>query len=135
MVAVVATTTELEITVRKLISVGSFWEQSLELALSSSSQKSSAYSQAMEITTIEVSWVSAKKTLLITKHTQKTRIGNDETGISDMMNRFDDFLAQHNVDSNACMQKAICHFVRSSDYHQNVGTADQIEAMISTLSQ
>lgn len=60
---------------------------------------------------------------------------NDETGISDMMNRFDDFLAQHNIDSNACMQKSICHFVRSADYHSSVGTADQIESMISTVSE
>ncbi|KAG5669733.1 hypothetical protein PVAND_000027 [Polypedilum vanderplanki] len=60
---------------------------------------------------------------------------NDETGVTDLMNRFDDFLAQHNVDSNACMQKAVCHFVRSSDYHNSVGTADQIESMISTLSE
>lgn len=59
----------------------------------------------------------------------------DETGIADMMNRFDDFLAQHNVDSNACMQKAVCHFVRSADYHSSVGTADQIESMISQVSE
>lgn len=86
----------------------------------------------MATTIIEVSLASTKFIDLINNH---THIGNDETGISDMMNRFDDFLAQHNVDSNACMQKSICHFVRSSDYHQNVGTADQIEAMVSTLSQ
>ncbi|XP_070498014.1 uncharacterized protein [Chironomus tepperi] len=59
----------------------------------------------------------------------------DETGVSDMLNRFDDFLAQHNVDSNACMQKAVCHFVRSSDYHNRVGTADQVESVITTLAE
>jgi DM4/DM12 family len=51
------------------------------------------------------------------------------------MNRLDDFMAQHNIDSNSCMQKAICHFVRSADYHSSVGTADQIESMISTISE
>lgn len=60
---------------------------------------------------------------------------NDETGVADMMNKFDDFLAQHNIDSNSCMQKAVCHFVRSADYHSSVGTADQIESMISTISE
>lgn len=52
-----------------------------------------------------------------------------------MLNRFDDFLAQQNIDSNACMQKAVCHFVRSSDYHNRVGTADQVESVITTLSE
>ncbi|CRL07416.1 CLUMA_CG020389, isoform A [Clunio marinus] len=60
---------------------------------------------------------------------------NDESGIADIMNKFDDFLAQHNIDSNACMQKAVCHFVRSADYHTSVGTADQMEAMISSISE
>lgn len=52
-----------------------------------------------------------------------------------MMNRFDDFLAKQNIDSNACMQKAVCHFVRSADYHNSVGTSDQVEQMISSLSE
>jgi DM4/DM12 family len=51
------------------------------------------------------------------------------------MNRLDDFMAQHNIDSNACMQKAVCHFVRSADYHSSVGTADQIESMVSSISE
>lgn len=59
----------------------------------------------------------------------------DETGIADMMNRLDDFLAQHNVDSNTCVQKAVCHFVRSADYHSSVGTAGQVESMISAISE
>lgn len=52
-----------------------------------------------------------------------------------MMNRLDDFLAQHNVDSNTCVQKAVCHFVRSADYHSSVGTAGQVESMISAISE
>jgi hypothetical protein len=59
----------------------------------------------------------------------------DDTGISDMINRVDDFLAQQNIDSTSCLGKAICHYVRSSEYHMSVGTADQIEQTISTLAQ
>ena len=59
----------------------------------------------------------------------------DSTGISEMINKLDDFLASNNVDSSSCFQKAVCTFVRSSEYHANVGTADQVEQMILSLSQ
>lgn len=65
----------------------------------------------------------------------QTFTDNDETGVAELMNRFDNFMAQHNIDTSACMQKAVCHFVRSADYHSSVGTADQIESMISTISE
>lgn len=70
-----------------------------------------------------------------TKNSISINLDTDETGIADLMNRFDDFMAQHNIDSNSCMQKAICHFVRSADYHASVGTADQVEQMISSISE
>ncbi|XP_055618415.1 uncharacterized protein LOC129763404 [Toxorhynchites rutilus septentrionalis] len=60
---------------------------------------------------------------------------SDLTGVTDMLNKVDDFLAQNNIDSGSCMQKAICSYVRSSDYHVQVGTADQIEHMILALSE
>ncbi|XP_053685220.1 uncharacterized protein LOC128734861 [Sabethes cyaneus] len=60
---------------------------------------------------------------------------NDLTGVTEMLNKVDDFLAQNNIDSGSCMQKAICSYVRSSDYHMQVGTADQIEHMILALSE
>lgn len=62
-------------------------------------------------------------------------IGVDDTGITDMLNRVDDYLAQNNIDSTSCLGKSICHYVRSSEYHMTVGTADQVEQMISALSQ
>lgn len=52
-----------------------------------------------------------------------------------MMTRLDDFLSNHNIDSNTCMQKAVCHAIRMSDYHTSVGTAGQIESMISAVSE
>lgn len=61
--------------------------------------------------------------------------GVDDTGVSDMLNRVDDFLAQQNIDSTSCLGKAICHYVSSSEYHMNVGTADQIEQTVASLSQ
>ncbi|XP_058839463.1 uncharacterized protein LOC131695454 [Topomyia yanbarensis] len=61
--------------------------------------------------------------------------GSDLTGVTEMLNKVDGFLAQNNIDSGSCMQKAICSYVRSSDYHMQVGTADQIEHMILALSE
>ncbi|XP_049535553.1 uncharacterized protein LOC125951072 [Anopheles darlingi] len=59
----------------------------------------------------------------------------DPTGISELMNKVDDYLAQNNIDSGACLQKGVCSYIRSSDYHAQVGTADQIEHMILALSE
>lgn len=59
----------------------------------------------------------------------------DVTGFSEMINKLDDFLAQNNVDSSSCLQKAVCHYLRSSEYHMSVGTADQVEQMIHTISE
>ncbi|KAL9693112.1 hypothetical protein quinque_012397 [Culex quinquefasciatus] len=61
--------------------------------------------------------------------------GSDLTGVTEMLNKVDDLLAQNNIDSGSCMQKAICSYIRSSDYHMQVGTADQIEHMILALSE
>ncbi|XP_052866511.1 uncharacterized protein LOC128272687 [Anopheles cruzii] len=60
---------------------------------------------------------------------------SDPTGISDLMNKVDDYLAQNNIDSGACMQKGVCSYLRSSEYHAQVGTADQVEHMILALSE
>ncbi|XP_055589468.1 uncharacterized protein LOC129741723 [Uranotaenia lowii] len=62
-------------------------------------------------------------------------VDSDMTGLTEMLNKVDDVLAQNNIDSAACMQKAICSYIRSSDYHMQVGTADQIEHMILAVSE
>ena len=59
---------------------------------------------------------------------------NDVTGVTEMLAKLDDFLGQNNIDSAACMQRTVCSYVRSSDYHMQVGTADQIDQVIHTLS-
>lgn len=62
--------------------------------------------------------------------------GNDDlTGVQDMLSKVDDFLAQNNIDSSSCMQKAVCNYIRSSDYHISTGTADQIEHLMLSLSE
>ncbi|XP_065073022.1 uncharacterized protein Desi [Ochlerotatus camptorhynchus] len=62
-------------------------------------------------------------------------VDSDPTGFTEMLSKVDDLLAQNNIDSGSCMQKAICTYVRSSDYHMQVGTADQIEHMMLALSE
>lgn len=51
-----------------------------------------------------------------------------------MVNRVDGFLTKYNIDSSACMQKAVCHYVRSADIRTSTGNADQIESLISTFA-
>jgi len=52
-----------------------------------------------------------------------------------MLSKVDDFLASNNVDSSACVQKAVCSYLKSSEYHSTSGNADQIETMVLTLTE
>lgn len=56
-------------------------------------------------------------------------------GVTDMMSKVDEFLSKNNVDSTACMQKAVCHYVRNSSQNANTGHANQIEEMILSLTE
>lgn len=55
-------------------------------------------------------------------------------GLNEMVSKIDEFLSQNNIDSSICMQRALCNYVRSSEYHMSVGTADQMEQLIHSLS-
>lgn len=60
---------------------------------------------------------------------------NDVTGVTEMLSKFDDFLGQNNIDSAACMQRAVCNYIRSSQFHSHVGTADQMETLVNSLTE
>lgn len=61
--------------------------------------------------------------------------GGDPTGISDLLSKLDQILSKDNIDSTNCMQRAVCTYVRQSTYHNRMGTADQTDQIISTLSE
>ncbi|EAT45985.1 AAEL002803-PA [Aedes aegypti] len=63
------------------------------------------------------------------------RSENGDGDFTQLLNKVDDMLAQNNIDSGSCLQKAICTYVQKSDYHMQVGTADQIEHMILALAE
>lgn len=56
-------------------------------------------------------------------------------GVSDMMSKLDEFLSKNNVDSTACVQKAVCHYIRNSSASANQGAANQIEEMALALTE
>lgn len=61
--------------------------------------------------------------------------GGDPTGLSDMLAKLDEILGKDNIDSTNCMQRAVCTYVRQSVYHQKMGTADQTDQIVNTLSE
>lgn len=61
--------------------------------------------------------------------------GGDPTGISDLLSKLDQILSKDNIDSTNCMQRAVCTYVRQSTYHNRMGTADQTDQIIATLSE
>lgn len=61
--------------------------------------------------------------------------GGDPTGLSDMLSKIDEILGKDNIDSTNCMQRAVCTYVRQSAYHHKMGTADQTDQIVNTLSE
>lgn len=59
----------------------------------------------------------------------------DPIGISDMLAKIDEILGKDNIDSTNCMQRAVCTYVRQSTYHHKMGTADQTDQIVNTLSE
>lgn len=57
-----------------------------------------------------------------------------ESGISEMMAKLDEILGKNNIDSTVCMQRVVCNYVRQSTYHQKIGTADQSDQIVGSLS-
>lgn len=61
--------------------------------------------------------------------------GVEPSGISEMLAKLDDILGKDNIDSTNCMQRAVCTYVRQSTYHYKMGTADQTDQIINTISE
>lgn len=51
-----------------------------------------------------------------------------------MLAKIDNVLSQNNIDSTLCLQRAVCGYIRSSEYHLSMGTADQSDQLIHALS-
>lgn len=51
------------------------------------------------------------------------------------MNKLDDILGQNNIDSTSCMQRAICSYVRSTEYNMKMGASDQMDEFIHMMSE
>ncbi|XP_036345933.1 uncharacterized protein LOC118755209, partial [Rhagoletis pomonella] len=59
---------------------------------------------------------------------------NDISSISNIVKRIDHILAQNNVDSTSCTQRAVCSYVRSTKYNIKAGVSDQVDEFIQLLS-
>ncbi|CAD6994766.1 uncharacterized protein LOC101457849 [Ceratitis capitata] len=60
---------------------------------------------------------------------------NDLSSISNFMSKIDDILGQNNIDSTSCMQRAVCSYVRSTEYNMRTGASDRMDEYIHMLSE
>lgn len=60
---------------------------------------------------------------------------SDLTPLSSMINKIDDVLGQNNIDSTSCMQRAVCGYVRSTEYNMKIGSSDQMDEFIHMLAE
>lgn len=76
---------------------------------------------------------------LVRQNVFRTRIStgedNDLSPLSSMINKIDDVLGQNNIDSTSCMQRAVCGYVRSTEYNMKTGASDQMDEFIHMLSE
>lgn len=61
--------------------------------------------------------------------------GDDLSTLSSLVNRMDDVMAQNNIDSTSCMQRAVCSYVRSTENNLRLGSQDQIDQFVHSLSE
>uniref|UniRef100_A0A1A9ZF73 Uncharacterized protein n=1 Tax=Glossina pallidipes TaxID=7398 RepID=A0A1A9ZF73_GLOPL len=64
----------------------------------------------------------------------RSETDNDLSSLSSLMTKIDDILGQNNIDSTTCMQRAICTYVRSTEYNMKTGASDQLDEFIHMLS-
>jgi hypothetical protein len=57
-----------------------------------------------------------------------------KTGIMDILSRIDETLAQNNIDSSSCMQRAVCSYVKLASDKVNDGSANNLDALIDSAS-
>lgn len=61
--------------------------------------------------------------------------GDDLSTLSSLVNRMDDVMAKNNIDSTSCMQRAVCSYVRSTENNLRLGSQDQIDQFIHSVSE
>ena len=57
-----------------------------------------------------------------------------KTGIMDILSRIDETLAQYNIDSSSCMQRAVCSYVKLASDKVTDGSANNVDALIDSAS-
>ncbi|XP_061392685.1 uncharacterized protein LOC133328144 [Musca vetustissima] len=60
---------------------------------------------------------------------------NDASQITNFVNKIDDILRQHNIDSTSCMQRAVCSYVRSTEFSMQKGLGDQMDEFVHILTE
>lgn len=61
--------------------------------------------------------------------------GEDMLSLTSLVNKMDDIMAQNNIDSTSCMQRAVCSYVRSTENNLRLGSQDQIDQFVHSLSE
>ncbi|KAK3891884.1 hypothetical protein Pcinc_004243 [Petrolisthes cinctipes] len=57
------------------------------------------------------------------------------TPLTSILTQLDDALAQYDLDSTSCMQRAVCSYVASSENSVNDGSADSIQMIVAGLAR
>lgn len=52
----------------------------------------------------------------------------------DILSRIDETLAQYNIDSSSCMQRAVCSYVKVASDKVTDGSANNLDALIDSAS-
>jgi hypothetical protein len=57
-----------------------------------------------------------------------------KTGVMDILSRIDETLAQYNIDSSSCMQRAVCSYVKLASEKVTDGSANNVDALVESAS-
>jgi hypothetical protein len=57
-----------------------------------------------------------------------------KTGIIDILSRIDETLAQYNIDSSSCMQRAVCSYIKMSSEKVTDGSANNLDALVDSAA-
>ncbi|XP_019895218.1 uncharacterized protein LOC101894629 [Musca domestica] len=60
---------------------------------------------------------------------------NDVSQLTSFVNKIDDVLGQNNIDSASCMQRAVCSYVRSTEYNIHKGLGDKMDEFVHILTE
>lgn len=57
------------------------------------------------------------------------------SGLSHILSRVDSALAEQNIDSTACLQRAVCSYVQSSAERSATGAASGVDSLVDTAAK